>query len=83
MINRFLMTAGALLALLSWSATPQAWADDFYAGKTIRVSVGFSAGGGYDTYARIVSRHMAKHIPGNPTIVVDNMTGAGSLVAAN
>lgn len=58
-------------------------ADDFYKGKTIRVSVGFSAGGGYDTYARAVARHMGKHIPGNPTLVVDNMDGAGSLIAAN
>jgi tripartite-type tricarboxylate transporter receptor subunit TctC len=58
-------------------------ADDFYAGKTIRVTVGFSAGGGYDTYARAVARHMGKHIPGNPTLVVDNMDGAGSLIAAN
>jgi tripartite-type tricarboxylate transporter receptor subunit TctC len=45
--------------------------------------VGFSAGGGFDTYARTLSRHMSKHIPGNPTIVVENMTGAGSLIAAN
>ena len=83
MKTRFLMATGALLAFLSWSAVPQARANDFYAGKTIRVTVGFSAGGGYDTYARIVSRHMGKHIPGNPTFVVDNMTGAGSLVSAN
>ncbi|HXV85008.1 MAG TPA: hypothetical protein VEG60_34620 [Candidatus Binatia bacterium] len=58
-------------------------ADDFYAGKTIRVAVGFAAGGGYDTYARAVTRHMGKHIPGNPSFVVENMDGAGSLIAAN
>jgi tripartite-type tricarboxylate transporter receptor subunit TctC len=58
-------------------------ADNFYEGKTIRVAVGFSAGGGYDTYTRAVARHMGKHIPGNPEFVVENMTGAGSLVAAN
>jgi tripartite-type tricarboxylate transporter receptor subunit TctC len=45
--------------------------------------VGFSAGGGYDTYARVISRHMGKYIPGNPAIIVENMTGAGSLIAAN
>ncbi|MBI4529084.1 MAG: hypothetical protein HY695_35250 [Deltaproteobacteria bacterium] len=56
---------------------------DFYNGKTIRFVVGFAAGGGYDLAARIVGRHMGKHIPGNPTIVVENMTGAGSLIAAN
>jgi len=77
----FLAIAGAGLLLLYNAAS--AMADDFYAGKTIRVTVGFSAGGGYDTYARIVARHMGKHIPGNPTFVVDNMDGAGSLIAAN
>jgi tripartite-type tricarboxylate transporter receptor subunit TctC len=58
-------------------------ADDFYKGKTIRIVVGFSAGGGFDTYARAIARHMGKHIPGEPAIVVENMTGAGSLIAAN
>jgi tripartite-type tricarboxylate transporter receptor subunit TctC len=62
---------------------PNAAADDFYRGKTIRFVVGFAAGGGYDLAARIVGRHIGKHIPGNPTIVVENMTGAGSLIAAN
>jgi tripartite-type tricarboxylate transporter receptor subunit TctC len=58
-------------------------ASPFYEGKTIRIIVGFSAGGGFDTYARVISRHMGKYIPGNPTIIVENMTGAGSLIAAN
>jgi tripartite-type tricarboxylate transporter receptor subunit TctC len=58
-------------------------ANDFYKGKTIRVAVGFAAGGGYDTYARAIARHIGKHIPGNPSFVVDNMDGAGSLIAAN
>jgi len=56
---------------------------DFYKGKTIRMIVGFAAGGGFDTYSRAITRHMGKHIPGNPTFVVENMTGAGSLIAAN
>jgi tripartite-type tricarboxylate transporter receptor subunit TctC len=55
----------------------------FYESKAIRIIVGFSAGGGYDTYARVLSRHMGKYIPGNPAIIVENMTGAGSLIAAN
>jgi tripartite-type tricarboxylate transporter receptor subunit TctC len=55
----------------------------FYEGKTIKLIVGFSAGGGFDTYSRVIGRHMGKHIPGNPTIVVENMTGAASLVATN
>jgi tripartite-type tricarboxylate transporter receptor subunit TctC len=57
--------------------------DEFFKGKVIRIVVGFSAGGGFDTYARAVSRYMGKYVPGNPTIVVENMTGAGSLIAAN
>jgi tripartite-type tricarboxylate transporter receptor subunit TctC len=56
---------------------------NFYEGKTIRIIVGLAAGGGYDVYARTIARHMGKHIPGNPAIVVENMTGAGSLVSAN
>lgn len=57
--------------------------DDFYRGKTIRIIVGASAGGGYDTYSRTIARHMGKHISGNPAIVVENMPGAGFLISAN
>jgi tripartite-type tricarboxylate transporter receptor subunit TctC len=57
-------------------------ADDFYKGKTIRVIVGGSAGGGFDIYTRAMARHMGKHIPGNPVMIVENMTGAGTLIAA-
>jgi tripartite-type tricarboxylate transporter receptor subunit TctC len=55
---------------------------DFYRGRTVDILVGYSVGGGYDTYARVLGRHIGKHIPGNPTIVVKNMPGAGSLKAA-
>lgn len=58
-------------------------AEEFYKGKTIRFVVGFSPGGGFDTYARAIGRHISKHIPGHPSIVIQNMTGAGSLVSAN
>jgi tripartite-type tricarboxylate transporter receptor subunit TctC len=58
-------------------------AQDFYKDKIIRFIVGQAAGGGYDTYTRMIARHMIKHIPGNPAVTVENMTGAGSLVAAN
>jgi tripartite-type tricarboxylate transporter receptor subunit TctC len=57
--------------------------DAFYRGKTLRLIVGFSPGGGYDTYTRLIGRHLGDHLPGNPTVVVENMPGAGSLVAAN
>jgi len=56
---------------------------DFYSGKTIRVIVGLSTGGGYDRAARMIARQMGKYIPGNPSIVVQNMPGAGSVTAAN
>ncbi len=68
----FFLTSGVALA-----------APSFYEGKTIRIIVGYSAGGGYDTYARLIARHMAKYIPGNPAIIVENMPGAGGLIAAN
>lgn len=57
--------------------------DNFFAGKTIRIVVGSSAGGGYDYWARVLSRHMSKYIPGNPEFVVQNMPGGSSLMATN
>jgi tripartite-type tricarboxylate transporter receptor subunit TctC len=75
---------GISLGLNLLSATYQvAAAQDFYKDKTIRFIVGQGAGGGYDTYTRTIARHIGKHIPGNPSAVVENMTGAGSLVSAN
>ncbi len=71
------LTAGAILA------AGTAVADDFYKGKTIKIVVGYTSGGGYDIYARLLARHMGKHIEGNPNVVVENMPGAGSLTAAN
>src|SRR4051812_31196689 len=56
--------------------------EEFYRGKTITILIGFSAGGGYDLYARLLARHLGKHIPGNPSVVPQNMPGAGSLKAA-
>ncbi len=65
------------------TADPNAAIAAFYQGKTVRVIVGLEAGGGFDTTARLLARHMGKYIPGNPTLVVENMPGAGSRVAAN
>ena len=73
------------IAISAFSATPtlaQSVAD-FYKGKTITMWVGYSPGGGYDTYARTVARYMTNHIPGNPKIVVKNKPGAGSMLVAN
>jgi hypothetical protein len=56
---------------------------NFYRNKTVRIIVGFTAGGGYDQYSRLIARHLSKYIPGNPNVIVDNMAGAGSIIAAN
>jgi len=56
---------------------------EFYKNKTIRIVVGFSPGGGMDLYARAIGRHLGRNIPGNPSVIVENMPGAGSLIAAN
>jgi tripartite-type tricarboxylate transporter receptor subunit TctC len=58
-------------------------ASSFYKGKTINIICGFAAGGGYDAYARLIARHMGRHVPGSPQMIVQNMTGAGSVRAAN
>jgi tripartite-type tricarboxylate transporter receptor subunit TctC len=71
-------SASVLVAALVAIAPAPSQAADYYAGKTIEFVVGADAGGGYDIYARTVARHMARHIPGSPTIIVKNMPGAGS-----
>ena len=73
---------GLLIGAAGIASKPtSAAAQDFYAGKTIDFIVGHYVGGGYDIYARAVARHWARHIPGNPAIVVRNMPGAGSAKA--
>jgi tripartite-type tricarboxylate transporter receptor subunit TctC len=79
---RALGTLGVALAMLVEPAAAQN-AVPFYKDKTLRVIVGSAPGGGYDAYARVVAEHLRKHIPGNPTIIVQNMPGVGSLVATN
>ena len=81
-LNCFGLTAALCLGVTS-AVHAAAAGQDFYNGKVIRIVVGFSAGGGFDTYARTLSRSMGKYIPGNPSVIVENMTGAGSLIAAN
>ena len=80
--RRFLALSTAVIVLAVGGGSG-VHAQSFFEGKTLRVVVGFVPGGGFDTYARVISRHMGKHIPGTPTIVVENMPGAGSLIAAN
>ena len=86
MASRHPAMVGVLLVLVLIVAPRSGAAasgDEFFRGKVIRIIVGFSPGGGFDTFARVVARYMGKHIPGNPTVIVENMTGAGSLIAAN
>jgi len=74
-----------LVALLLVTAAPAVGqlAENFYRGKTISLLIGIQAGGAYDSYARLLARHLGRHIPGEPTVVPQNMPGAASLVLAN
>ncbi len=78
---------GILLALLALSIGAPARAEDdvaaFFKGKTLRIVVGTAAGSGYDISARVLARHMASYIPGNPTVIVQNQPGAGGLTMTN
>jgi len=76
-------TAAWGLALAALLVALPAGAQAPFAGKTVTILVGYTPGGGYDRVARIVARHLPKHLPGNPTVVVQNMPGANSIVAAN
>jgi tripartite-type tricarboxylate transporter receptor subunit TctC len=83
-MRRFIVNTFVFAAFFLPGSAPHVFGQtNFYEGKTIRIIVGLAAGGGYDVYARTIARHMGKHIPGNPVIAVENMTGAGSLVSAN
>jgi tripartite-type tricarboxylate transporter receptor subunit TctC len=79
----FPCTIAVLAATVIGSAHAQDAVEQFFRGKTVNIYVGSSAGGGYDTYGRLVARHLGKHVPGHPTIVVQNMPGAGSNKAAS
>ncbi len=79
---RCISISAALVALIA-QPSRAAGPEDFYKGKTVSLLIGYSVGGGYDAYGRLIARHLGKHIPGNPGVVPQNMTGAGSLKAAN
>ena len=68
--------------MLLAGAAAAAGVDDFYKGRNLQLVIGYSVGGGYDAYARLVARHVGKHIPGNPSIIPQQMPGAGSLTSA-
>ncbi len=73
----------SVLSVVTLFAATSLNAASFYEGKVVRVTVGFSAGGGFDLWARVVARHLGRNIPGNPTVVVENITGAGGLIQTN
>ncbi|HEY3166736.1 MAG TPA: hypothetical protein VGK57_05870, partial [Candidatus Binatia bacterium] len=77
----FLLVAAASVTIVANDVL--ATTHDFYTGKTVRILVGASAGGAFDTWGRMVGRHLGKQIPGNPVVVVENVTGAGGLILAN
>jgi tripartite-type tricarboxylate transporter receptor subunit TctC len=81
--RRLVLAVALLIPMLSHVQTTSAQPVPFYKDKTIRIIVGFTSGGLYDQYARLLARHMGKYIPGNPTVIVQNMPGAGSLSATN
>src|SRR5712671_5047813 len=86
MIFRQGVSVFAILAMAGCVLATPARADpvsDFYTGKTVNLVIGYAPGGGYDLYARTLGRHIGRHIPGKPNIVVQNMPGAGSIKAAN
>src|SRR3979411_840738 len=78
-LRRTLAVAPALVATDA-AAQP---AEQFFARKTVTITIGYTAGGSYDLYGRMMARHLGKHIPGQPTLIAQNMPGAGSLKAAN
>ncbi len=83
-IRRYLTVASMALTLsLSTTFSHAQSVAEFYKGKTVTVLIGVSAGGEYDLQARLVARHIGKHIPGNPTVIAQNMLGAGGLTEAN
>lgn len=86
-MQKLQFAAGLGIAVVALASAPAAVkadsAADFYKGKSVTINIGFGAGGGYDTYARVLARHYGQHIAGNPTVIPRNMPGSGALRAAN
>jgi len=84
MTTRTLFHAGlAAIASLILPLAPAIAQDDFYRGKTVTIIIPIGPGGAYDAYARLITRHMGRHLPGNPTMIARNMPGAGGVIASN
>src|SRR3954469_23330930 len=76
-------TAALLLAVVAGLTAAPAAADEYFKGKTIRIIAGSEAGGMYDTFGRLASRHLSDHLPGRPTVLVTDMPGASGVRATN
>src|SRR5262249_13345048 len=83
MLRRFAQCATILAATMLAQAAGAETIAEFYRGKTVAIHVGFGPGGGYDAYAQLLAMHIGRHIPGQPTVIVKHMPGAGSLLLAN
>src|SRR5262245_16457914 len=74
---------GAMVAVAAAKPVPADEAADFYKGRTVSVVVAHEVGTGFDIYGRLLARHLGRHIPGNPAVVAQNMTGASGIAATN
>jgi len=84
MIRKIFYLALAVVGMAAWMLdSARASTHEFFKGKTVKILIGASAGGAFDTWGRMVGRHLGKQIPGNPVVVVENVTGAGGLILAN
>jgi tripartite-type tricarboxylate transporter receptor subunit TctC len=82
-LNRWRAALVAIALVVANAAVAQDSVEAFYRGRTVTITVGSAVGGGYDAYARLIGRHLGRHIPGNPTVIVQNIAGAGSNKAAS
>jgi tripartite-type tricarboxylate transporter receptor subunit TctC len=84
MIRKMFYLALAVVGMVAWMLdSAHASTHEFFKGKTVKILIGASAGGAFDTWGRMVGRHLGRQIPGNPVVVVENVTGAGGLILAN
>ncbi len=82
-LQRWLIAALAVIAAMATSRAEAQSPDQFYSGRTVSILMGTSPGGSYDLYGRIIAQHMARHIPGKPTLIIEHMPGAGGMAAGN
>jgi tripartite-type tricarboxylate transporter receptor subunit TctC len=83
-IRKIICLMPAMIGMAAWTPdSARASTHEFFKGKTVKILIGASAGGAFDTWGRMVGRHLGKQIPGNPVVAVENVTGAGGLILAN